>query len=474
MMVKKGLIYFIFILLTAVDSCVRVTDGISQLQTSFEDLDKFWERGKLVAVTDFNSIDYFVYKGEPMGFHYEMLRSFSGYLGLDIEIVAVNDIPESFAMLNSGKADLLAYGLSVNASGRKVVRFSEPLGVSRQALVQRKPSSWRSMSAEAIERNMIRDQNGLAGRTVYVQRGSVSVGVLKNIEKETGEDIEIVEVPYISEELVSLVADGEIDYTVCDENVGKVNAYRYPVFDVKTPVSIRQNIAWGMRRAGSDQLAKAFAHWLKGFRKSGDYALLYAKYFKNDRSGNIVRSDYFALNTGKISPWDDIIRTYSDSIRWAWRLLASLVYQESRFRANAVSHTGAFGLMQVLPSTGANLGIDIKSSPRNNLKAGTRYIARLDTMFRSRVPDADERLRFILAAYNAGPGHVLDAIELARKNGNNPERWNGNVEMWMLKKSEPEYYNDTVVKNGYFRGRESVAFVSEILERYHHYKNLVP
>jgi membrane-bound lytic murein transglycosylase F len=474
MMVKKGLIYFIFILLTSVDSCIRMPDAIYQLQTSFEDLDKIMERGKLIAVTDFNSIDYFVYKGEPMGFQYEMLRSFSGYLGLDIEIIAVNDIPESLAMLNSGKADLLAYGLAVNASGKRVIRFSDPLTVSRQVLVQRKPATWRSMALESVERNLIRDQNGLAGKTIYVQRGSASVSILKNIERETGEDIEIIEVPYVSEELISLVADGEIDYTVCDENVGKVNAYRYPAIDVKTPVSIRQNIAWGMRKTGSDQLAKAAAHWMKEFRKSGTYALLYAKYFKNDRSGAIVRSDYFTINTGKISPWDDVIRAYSDSIRWDWRLLASLVYQESRFRANAVSHSGAFGLMQVLPSTGANLGIDIRSSPRNNIRAGTRYLARLDSIFRARVPDANERLRFILAAYNAGPGHVLDAIELARKNGNDPERWNGNVEMWMLRKSEPKYYNDTVVKNGYFRGRESVAFVSEILDRYHHYKNLIP
>jgi len=127
-----------------------------------------------------------------------------------------------------------------------------------------------------------------------------------------------------------------------------------------------------------------------------------------------------------------------------------------------------------MPATGRNLGIDITSTPGNNIKAGILYIEMLQKIFETKIPDEQERNRFILGAYNAGPGHILDAMKLAEKNGMDPRIWNDNVAVWLMKKSDPKYYNDTVVKNGYFRGRESISFVDEILERYEHYRNIVP
>jgi membrane-bound lytic murein transglycosylase F len=202
--------------------------------------------------------------------------------------------------------------------------------------------------------------------------------------------------------------------------------------------------------------------------------MLYAKYFRNSRSGIIIKSDYYALNTGKISPFDDMIRKYSASIDWDWRLLASLICQESRFNPGVESGKGAYGLMQVMPETGEKMGIDITSSPENNIRAGIKYINFLHSIFDKKIPDEKERINFILASYNAGPGHVLDAMKLAEKNGMDPCKWSNNVEEWLQKKSQPRYYNDAVVKSGYFKGKESVAFVAEILERYEHYKNILP
>ena len=196
--------------------------------------------------------------------------------------------------------------------------------------------------------------------------------------------------------------------------------------------------------------------------------------FRNSSSSSMVKSDYYALNTGKISQWDDIIKIYSKSIKWDWRLLASLICQESRFIPDVKSRVGAYGLMQVMPETGKNFGIDITKSPKNNILAGAKYIERLHSIFDPKIPDPDERTRFILAAYNAGPGHIFDAMKLAEKNGMDPKKWEGNVAIWLLKKSEPQFYNDAVVKNGFFKGKESVAFVNEVLNRYEHYKNIIP
>jgi len=438
------------------------------------DLDSIRTRGKLIAVTDFNSTDYFLYKGEPMGFNYELLKSFSDNIGIDLEIINENHIDASIGMLKSGEADLLAFSLPVNSSRKKDVLFTVPVGETRQVLVQRKPSNWRSLTMDELDKKLIRNQLRLGRKTIYVEAGSSHSELLISLAKEIGDSINIIEVPFESEKLIQHVASGEIEYTVCDENVALVNASYYADIDVNTPISIPQDIAWGIRKNNSDALLSELNNWMTAYKKTGSYALLYAKYFKNPRSILIVKSDLYALNTGKVSRYDDMIRYFSASINWDWRLLASLICQESHFNPTVESFAGAFGLMQIMPETGKNFGIDITSSPENNLKAGIRYINWLNSIFNPMIQDKNERINFILAAYNAGPGHVLDAMKLAEKNGMNPQKWDGNVATWLLKKAEPQYYNDTVVKNGYFKGIESVNFVSQILERFEHYKNIIP
>jgi membrane-bound lytic murein transglycosylase F len=319
----------------------------------------------------------------------------------------------------------------------------------------------------------LRSQIDLAGKSIYVQKGSLHAERLHSLAKEIGGSISVIEVPFESEVLIQLVDKGEIDYAISDENIATVNATYFPDIDVGTPVSFPQNVAWGIRKTNSDQLQEELNQWIIKFKKTRTFALLYAKYFKNSRSNTIVKSDYYTLNTGKVSPWDDLIKAFSDSIKWDWRLLASLIYQESRFIPDVESGAGAYGLMQIMPATGKNFGIDITASPLNNIKAGTKYINWLHKIFDSKIPDENERTKFILAAYNAGPGHVLDAMRLAEKNGKDPQKWEDNVAVWLLKKSEPRYYTDNDVKNGYFRGKESIAFVNEVLERYEHYKNIV-
>jgi membrane-bound lytic murein transglycosylase F len=472
----KKLIIFSAVLLTVLVYCLDHHNSPKNIngKTIVCDLDSIRKRGKLIAVTDFNSTDYFIYKGEPMGFNFELLKAFSDNIGIDLEIVTENRLDKAFSMLNKGEADLLAFGLTVNSSRKKDILFTEPINETRQVLVQKKPKNWRALTAEDLDRKLIRNQLGLSRKTIYVQAGSSHAEQLITLAHQMGDSISIIEVPFDSEKLIQHVASGEIEYSVCDENVALVNASYYPDIDVSTPVSFPQNIAWGIRKDNSAALQTELNRWITSYKKTGSYALLYAKYFRNTHSSSIVRSDLYALNTGKVSQYDDMIRQFSARIKWDWRLLASLICQESHFNATVESYTGAFGLMQIMPDTGKNFGIDITSSPENNIRAGISYINWLHTIFDPKISDENERIYFILAAYNAGPGHVLDAMKLAEKNGMNPQKWEGNVAVWLLKKSEPRYFNDSVVKNGYFKGVESVNFVSQVLDRFEHYKNIIP
>lgn len=173
---------------------------------------------------------------------------------------------------------------------------------------------------------------------------------------------------------------------------------------------------------------------------------------------------------GIISAYDDLFRRYCGTAGWDWRLLAAQCYQESGFDPEAVSSMGALGLMQLLPSTADAMGVpaDKRFDPEQNIAAAARYIRKVSQSF-SDIQDSDERIRFTLAAYNGGVGHVQDAQTLARKAGRNHQVWQ-EVAPYILHLSEPRYYRDPDVKNGYMRGSETEAYVRLIMQRWEDYR----
>ena len=420
------------------------------------------EYGALKVVTEYNSISYFLYRGQPLGFQYEMLQELANHMNLPLEVSVSNDLGRNFSDLQEGVVDMIAMNLTVTSSRKQHMAFTEPLLQTRQVLVQRKQE----------DAALIRNQLDLEGKEVYVQAGSVYEARLRTLSNEIGGGINIREVNLESERLIHRVALGEIDYTVCDENVGLVNATYYPQLDVGTTISFPQHVAWAVH-PGSDSLLKAVDQWITGFRRTDKYAILYHKYFTNRHSYRNIHSEYYTLGSGKISPFDEVIKKESERIGWDWRLMASVIYQESRFNPEAVSWAGAFGLMQMMPITAKSYGITVDSSPEEQIRAGASFIKWLDERLDDVITDPDERIKFILASYNIGLGHIQDARRLAAQYESDPNIWFGSVDKWLLKKSESEYYTDAVVRHGFARGIETYNFVKDILDRYEHYKNIV-
>lgn len=191
----------------------------------------------------------------------------------------------------------------------------------------------------------------------------------------------------------------------------------------------------------------------------------------------------FDLNTSKnivivprkysdepLSEYDDLIKKTAKTIGWDWRLLASLIYQESRFKPELESSKGAFGLMQLMPVIMEQYDIDYDATPEEQLNAGGKLIRHLERCLDNKVADSAERVKFVLAAYNAGLGHVYDAQRLAEKYGKAPDIWDDNVDFFILNKSNHHYYNDTCCRNGYLRGTETYRFVEEVLARFYKYR----
>ncbi len=438
------------------------------------DLDEIRARGRLTALTGYSANSYFIYKGEPMGFEYELLQLLADHLQLQLDIVIVKNLDQIFSMLNEGKGDIIAYNMTITKQRRKKVAFTDHISLIRQVLVQRLPENWRKMKLHQIEKKLLRSPVELIGKKVYVRKGSSYYARLVNLSDEIGGDIDIVEVPgdVSTEELIARVARGEIDSTVADENVALVNAAYLPNIDIRTPASLPQQLAWAVRK-NSPKLREAINHWIAEIKQAPTYNILYTKYYQNKRFfAQRVKSEFFTLTGDKISPYDDLIKEKAREIQWDWRLLASQVYQESQFDPKAKSWAGAQGLLQLMPRTAKEFGAKRVTDPVQNLSAGARYLEWLWEYWKD-IPDSLERIKFVLASYNVGQGHVQDARRLAIKYDKDPNRWEGNVAEFLLKKAQKAYFNDEVVQFGYCRGEEPVAYVEEIFNRYRHYRKFV-
>ncbi len=438
-------------------------------------LDKVLQRGRLIAVTDYNTVNYYIYRGEPMGFQYEMLKKFTDHIGVGLEIRIMDNLPKSFDALNNGKVDLIALGLTVTRERRREFDFTDPIIVTRQMLVQRLPDNWQRMATrDEIENSLLRSSLDLAGLTIHVQKGSIFKQRLETLANEIGDTIYIIEDKREVEELISAVANGEIMFTVADEHIALVNARYHSNIDVRTPLSFPQRLAWALRKEPENELLLEINEWLSGYANTLHARLIHDKYFRSPRMRRMAQSEFHSLTGGRLSVFDETIKEVAQEIDWDWRLLASLIYQESGFRPDAVSWAGAYGLMQFMPIVMEQFGIDTTATPEEQIRVGGRFINYLDRQIPASVTDSVERIKFVLASYNAGVGHVLDARRLAQKFNKNPDIWTNHVDFFMLNKSKPSFYRDPVVYYGYARGEETFKFVIEIFDRFEHYRNLIP
>ncbi len=432
------------------------------------------KRKELRVIIDYNSINYFVYNGEPMGFQYEVLKALANKMDVTLKIEVSNNIDESFLLLEKGQYDLIAKNLGVNGERRKKVEFTEALAITKQVLVQKKPFHKNSSVKKQVNREFITDPHALAGKTVYVPRNSVFAHRIHNLSEETGVHINVLELPEISQEqLIELVATDQIEYTVCHEMVAKVSQLYHGEIDISVPISLDQKISWAVSKEANEWLAY-LDQWIRAYRETNEYRQIYQKYFNNSDFHNFTNNGFHSNRSGTISKYDDLIREWAQKYNWDWRLIASVVMQESKFQSDAESWMGAAGLMQLMPQTADRYQVSDVVDPNENLRGGIEHLCWIDEVLKTDIEEDSERLFFVLAAYNVGLGHVIDARKLAEKYGKNPSVWKGHVDFFLRNKSDKKYYLDPVVKHGYCRGEEPYRYVNQVIERYHHYVNVLP
>lgn len=427
-----------------------------QIRSYSVDFKQIKQRDTLIVGTIYGPGSFFTYRNEYVGFNYEMAQSLADRLGVNLKIIEAKTELELEQKLQERKIDIAAYSIYETRELKKLFHFVLSQDDSYQVLVQR------------VSASMVTDVTELEGKKIYVKPNTIFRSRLESLSEELGNIFEIVDAPdsVSSDELIEMVADKKIDYTVAYHNIGQLYRSFYKKLDVRTPVGFDQRNGWLIRNESSELLQQ-----IQQWEQSDEYEILEAnlsqKYW--DKNPFFIQKK-IRIPKGAISPFDHIFRKYASEISWDWKLLAALAFHESRFDSTQVSWAGASGLMQLMPRTAAKFGLTRRTmfNPERNVEAGVQYIKSLNLSFR-KVENKEERIKFILAAYNSGPAHVLDAMALAKKNGKNPYIWFKNVEYYLLKKSDPEFYNDPVVKYGRFRGKETVAYVINTLDTYERY-----
>lgn len=420
----------------------------------------------LRVATLYSPTSYFIYREEFMGYDYSLISRFAADKGLELRVQVAPNMQAMISLLDSGAVDVAAYDIPLTAEYLSTAVPCGPRSESYQVLVQ--------PARKGAE--LITDETQLVGRDVYVESESKYYHRLVNLNEELGGgvNIHIVDADsLITEDLIEMVSKGEIPLTVVDNNIARLNSTYYPDIDVSLRISFPQRSAWAVT-PGHEWLGDSIDAWLEQDEPRAANSMLLKRYFelsKNDRSSILLD-----LTRGHVSAYDSIFRRYADSIGYDWRLLASQGYVESHFDSTRVSWAGAKGIMQVMPSTARAYGVDPQSlvHPSISIATATRIIDGLDRSMSKYVDDPEERTKFVLGAYNSGIAHVYDAIALAKKYGYDPEKWDGNVAECLLLKSKPEYYNDPVCRFGYFRGRQTVIYVDEVMRFYQQVQKYIP
>lgn len=459
-----GILLAAAVLIVSANRPESAEEGITTVAPVGFDLDRILERGSIRLITRYNSLTYFMQQGRERGFEYELVSAFAAEHGLRVDVIVPKDDEHPIELLNRGEGDVIAANYAITAERERWISFTEPYHVVAEHLVIH-PDAAAS----------IRTLDDLSGITVYVRRNSSYYASLRRLQ-DRGADLVIETVPEATETqaLLALVNSGEIAATVADDNLIATASIYLPNIVAGPVVTEPRPVAWGVR-ANAPELKTAMDAFLTRhfrvrdmdgeLRRSELLNVLRQRYYENPRAVLYNRWQVRQKQQGGLlSPYDAMARRIAEEAGLDWKLVVAVIAQESRFDPDAVSHKGAVGLMQVVPRFSEiesdTLLFDAETNIREGvriLRQNLRYFAHLDSV---------NQLRFALAAYNAGIGHVADARRLAIDRNRNPNDWDDVQEAFFLLMNR-EFHQHA--RFGFVRGTETVHYVNSVVNRYRTY-----
>lgn len=413
-------------------------------------LQQVQEQNELIVITRNNATTYYEGPDGPTGFEYELAKGFANYIGVELHIVVPRNFNDILTLTALGDAHLAAAGLTVTPRRRQKVRFGPVYQKITPQLVYRSGSRRPRSLAE------------LKG-TLEIVAGSSHEERLQELRLEYPDLTWVANREDAVEELLSMVSDQLIDYTVVNSNDLAVNRHFYPEVKPAFALGEPQPLAWAFPEGNDNTLLDAAVTYFNKIRRNGKLDQLLERYY-----GHIGEFDYVGTRRYqrdielRLPAYRDLFEAAANKVGMDWRLLAAIGYQESHWDPAAVSPTGVRGIMMLTRDAAKDVGIDNRRDPEQSIHGGAEYLVSMLARISEQVPEPD-RTWLALAAYNVGLGHLEDARNLTQKNKGNPDRW-VDVKKNLPLLSQKKWFQQT--RYGYARGREPVRYVENIRTYY--------
>lgn len=393
---------------------------------------------------------YYIGSNGAQGFEYDLVKSYADHLNVKLNVTSVNTVSEAIEKAKEQTFHITSAALSKTTPRLKEFKF----GPSYFEVHQQVICSRNMKNNKIFPRNV----ESLIGLNIKVEDNTSYSNTVRSLVKD-GYDINVTFTSeYSTEELLEQVSSKQIDCTIADSNIYALNLRYYPEMDMAFTISQREQLAWILPK-DSQKLEIDMYAWLNNFNQRGKMAELKDHYFSNIYSFNYYDNKMFYKRIEKRLPkYKNIFIEAGRYYGIQWKLLASIAYQESHWNPNAKSFTGVRGIMMLTNATAKLLGVKDRLNPKQSIVGGTRHIKQM-IKFVPKEVIGEDRLKFALAAYNVGMGHVHDARKLAIRLGFNPNVWS-DIKRVLPLLSKKKYYK--TLKFGYARGEEPVKYVESI------------
>lgn len=437
---------------------------------AFGDLDSMIARRYIRVLVPYSKTYYYVEGMKRFGLAYELLDLFEKDLNRQLKFnppkVRIIFIPVSrehiLPLLRDGYADMIAAGYTITPEREKQIDFSLPTITGIKEIVIGGPSA-----------PIIKSVADLSGQAVYIRENSsfqASLNRLNDSLQRVG--LKPVQIkftgPYLeADDILEMVNAGLIPFTIISEDLGKIWSSLFTDLKVYSSIVVESNVSYGWAfRKNSPKLKAAVNHFIPSIKKGSTVGnMVYDKYLKNKgRLRNVQSKEALA----DLNQFRKLFEKYGEEYALDWLLLSAQAFQESQLKQQTVSHMGAVGVMQVLPSTAKAPPIsipEIQKSADNNIHAGTKYMRYLiDNFFAGDQMDSLNRHLFALAAYNCGPGNVRKLRREAKAKGMNENEWFNSVEILAARHIgvEPVQYVSNIYK--YYRAYQALQLYKDLKE----------
>ena len=409
-------------------------------------LDQIRTLGELHVVTRNAPTTFYYGANERYGIEYELAQAFADHLGVRLRVHTADRIWDIFSRVSMEQVHIAAAGLSATAPRQELVDFGPTYQTVTPHLIYRMGGRRPDSLAD------------LAGFDLEVQAGSAHVGLLYRAIAEHP-DLNWSEGSNTSAEtLMRRVADGRVDYAIVNSNEFKLLRNYYPEVRVAFDLESVGDLAWALPE-GADDLREAVGEFFAVIESNGELQGILDRYYVARRDFDFVGASAFRRHLkARFPQYRDAFLAAGRETGMDWRLLAAIAYQESHWKADAVSPTGVKGLMMLTAKTASMVEIDDRADPYESILGGARYLARVLVKFPERIPYED-RILMAIAAYNIGFGHVEDARIITEMRGGDPDSWD-EVRAHLPLLADEEWH--TRVQRGYAQGSVPVQYVDNI------------